>query len=188
MSIYSDREIIKKMKKGKIVIKPFDKNALGSNSYDVHLGEHIATYKDKILDAAKHNTIILKKIPKNGIILKPGVLYLAATQEYTETFGAVPFLDGKSSTGRLGIQIHLTAGKGDAGFKGYWTLEITVPQAVRVYAGMPIGQIFYHTLKGKVKNSYDKKKGAKYSNQPGTPVESMMWRNDFFTKIRESKK
>ena len=46
------------------------------------------------------------------------------TEEYTETHAHVPFLEGKSSTGRLGIDIHATAGKGDVGFCGNWTLEI----------------------------------------------------------------
>lgn len=84
-----------------------------------------------------------------------------------------------SSTGRLGIDIHATAGKGDVGFCGYWTLEISVKQPVRVYAGMPIGQLIYFPVQGEIINPYNKKQSAKYNDQPNRPVESMMWKNTF---------
>ena len=73
-----------------------------------------------------------------------------STLEYTETRRFVPFLEGKSSVGRLGIDIHATAGKGDVGFCNHWTLEISVSQPVRVYAGMPIGQLIYFLVEGEV--------------------------------------
>jgi hypothetical protein len=90
-----------------------------------------------------------------------------------------PFLEGKSSTGRLGIDIHATAGKGDVGFCGNWTLEISVKQAVRVYAGMPIGQLIYFPVDGVIEVKYNQKKTAKYSGQHNKPVESMMWKKCF---------
>ena len=68
--------------------------------------------------------------------------------EYTETHGYVPMIEGRSSIGRLGMFIHVTAGFGDVGFCGYWTLEIFVIHPLRIYAGVPICQIFYHTLHG----------------------------------------
>lgn len=178
--ILSDSEILKGIKSGTILIEPFDRNCLGSNSYDVHLSEHFATYKDQELDAKKHNEIQHFTIPHDeGYILQPNILYLASTIEYTESHQHVPYLEGKSSTGRLGIDIHATAGKGDVGFKGYWTLEISVKQPVRVYPGMPIGQLIYFKVEGTILNPYDKKTDAKYSGQPGKPVESMMWKNTF---------
>jgi dCTP deaminase len=91
----------------------------------------------------------------------------------------VPFLEGKSSTGRLGIDIHATAGKGDVGFCGNWTLEISVKQPVRIYRGMPIGQLIYFPVDGEIEIAYNKKGNAKYSNQPDKPIESMMWKNKF---------
>jgi dCTP deaminase len=91
----------------------------------------------------------------------------------------VPFLEGKSSVGRLGIDIHATAGKGDVGFKNNWTLEISVRQPVRVYKGMPIGQLIYFVVEGVVDTPYDKKKSAKYNKKTIKPVESMMWKNKF---------
>jgi deoxycytidine triphosphate deaminase len=88
-------------------------------------------------------------------------------------------LEGKSSTGRLGIDIHATAGKGDVGFCGHWTLEISVKQPVKIYKGMPIGQLIYFPVEGPIQVSYNQKKNSKYSNQPDKPVESMMWKNKF---------
>ena len=91
----------------------------------------------------------------------------------------VPFLEGKSSTGRLGIDIHATAGKGDVGFCGNWTLEISVKQPVRIYKGMPIGQLIYFPVLGEILVKYNQKKDAKYNGQINKPVESMMWKNKF---------
>ena len=177
--ILTDGEILEEIKKGNILIEPFDRSKLGTNSYDVHLGKYLATYTDKELDAKKHNEIQGFEIPEEGFVLQPGVLYLGVTLEYTETHNHVPFLEGKSSTGRLGIDIHATAGKGDVGFCNTWTLEISVIHPVRVYAGMPIGQLIYFEVKGDIENSYDKKVGAKYNERTLKPVESMMWKNSF---------
>jgi dCTP deaminase len=106
-------------------------------------------------------------------------LYLGVTQEYTETHQHVPFLEGKSSVGRLGIDIHATAGKGDVGFCNHWTLEISVVHPVRVYAGMPIGQLIFFGVEGEVLNPYNRKPSAKYNGRDPRPMESMMWRNNF---------
>lgn len=177
--ILSDSRILEEIKKGTIVVTPFTPESVGSNSVDVHLGENIAVYIDRTLDARSHNRIKHFKIPEDGIILQPDRFYLGVTMEYTETHAHVPFLEGRSSTGRLGIDIHATAGKGDVGFCGYWTLEISVKQPVRVYAGMPIGQLIYFPVQGEIINPYNKKQSAKYNGQPNRPVESMMWKNTF---------
>ena len=177
--IFTDKTILKSIEEKKIVIEPFDRSCLGTNSYDVHLGKYLGTYNDRVLDAKKHNTITHFEIGPEGIVLEPGTLYLGVTEEYTETFNAVPFLEGKSSVGRLGIDIHATAGKGDVGFCNTWTLEISCVQPVRVYAGMPVGQLIYFALEGDVINYYNKKEGAKYNEKTIKPVESMMWKNKF---------
>lgn len=177
--ILSDKQILTEIKNKNIVIKPYRKECLGTNSYDVHLGEWLAVYEDDILDAKKHNKIVHMKIPKEGVVLLPSRLYLGVTEEYTETMTCVPFLEGKSSVGRLGIDIHATAGKGDVGFKNNWTLEISVRQPVRVYTGMPIGQLIYFAVDGEIETTYDKKKSAKYNKKTVKPVESMMWKNKF---------
>jgi dCTP deaminase len=102
---------------------------------------------------------------------------LGVTKEYTETLEHVPFLEGKSSVGRLGIDIHATAGKGDVGFCNTWTLEISVTHKVRVYFGMPIGQLIYFKVFGEIRNYYNIKESAKYNTRTVKPVESMMWKN-----------
>jgi len=177
--ILSDLRILEEMDKGTIKIEPYTRDCLGSNSYDVHLGKYLAVYEADELDARKHNTIRHFEIPDEGIVLTPKEFYLGVTHEYTETHAHVPFLEGKSSTGRLGIDIHATAGKGDVGFCGNWTLEISVKKPVRVYAGMPIGQLIYFPVEGEIEVKYNQKKNAKYSGQPNRPVESMMWKNRF---------
>jgi dCTP deaminase len=179
LMILSDTRILEEIENGNILIEPFRDDCLGSNSYDVHLGKYLATYKDHELDAKKHNKIDFMTIPKEGILLQPNILYLGVTEEYTETHAHVPFLEGKSSVGRLGIDIHATAGKGDVGYCNTWTLEISVTQPVRVYAGMPIGQLIYFSVDGEIKNPYNKKKSAKYTQRTIKPIESMMWKNEF---------
>ena len=177
--ILSDIEIKQAIAEKKIVIEPYRESCLGTNSYDVHLGKTLAVYQDRELDAKKHNKINIFTIPEEGFVIQPGTLYLGVTQEYTETHHTVPFLEGKSSVGRLGIDIHATAGKGDVGFCNYWTLEISCVQPVRIYAGMPIGQLIYFKVEGDIDNYYNKKSNAKYNDKQAIPVESMMWKNKF---------
>ena len=185
--ILTDKRILEEIDSGNIVIDPFDRKYLGSNSYDVHLADSLAIYKDDILDAKKHNEItIFRMHDHEGFLLLPGRLYLAVTQEYTETHTFVPFLEGKSSIGRLGIDIHSTAGKGDVGYCNTWTLEISVKQPVRIYPGMPIGQLIYFEVSGDVLVPYNRKGSAKYNKKTRRPVESMMWKN-FDSKLAGSK-
>lgn len=175
--ILSDKEILLEIQKGTILIEPYRPECLGTNSYDVHLSRFLATYNSQLLDARKHNTIHHFEIPEDGYVLEPGVLYLGSTEEYTETHAHVPFLEGKSSMGRLGIDIHATAGKGDVGFCNHWTLEISCIQPVRIYAGMPVGQLIYFVVQGEIENAYNKKSSAKYNQRTPKPMESMMWKN-----------
>lgn len=177
--ILSDKSILQSIEDGEILIEPFRAECLGTNSYDVHLGKYLATYKNRVLDARSHNEIEEFIIPEEGFVLHPNELYLGVTEEYTETHKHVPFLEGKSSVGRLGIDIHATAGKGDVGFCNTWTLEISCSQPVRIYAGMPIGQLIYFGVEGDIENFYNKKQNAKYIQRTVKPVESMMWKNKF---------
>jgi len=175
--ILTDEQILENIRLGQIVIEPFDRKALGTNSYDVHLGSTLACYEDKVLDAKKHNKLRFFEIPEEGFVLEPDAFYLGVTKEYTESHLHVPFLEGKSSVGRLGIDIHATAGKGDVGFKNHWTLEISVKQPVRVYAGMPVGQLIYFVIEGNILTPYHAKQNAKYNQRQNQPQESMMWKN-----------
>lgn len=175
--ILSDRKILEEIRKGRIVIRPFRRDCLGSNSYDVHLGKFLSTYRDGALDARRPNVVDEIEIPDRGFVLVPGQLYLGATAEYTETHDFVPFLEGKSSVGRLGIDIHSTAGKGDVGFCNYWTLEMSVKLPVRIYKGMPIGQLIYFEVSGEVEHPYATKRSAKYAAVTPHPTPSRMYLN-----------
>lgn len=177
--ILSDLKILEAIEQGLILIDPFRRECLGTNSYDVHLGKYISVYTDRELDARVHHSIEETEIGAEGFLLVPGKLYLGVTEEYTETHHTVPFLEGKSSIGRLGIDIHATAGKGDVGFCNYWTLELSCVQPVRIYAGMPIGQLIYFKVEGEIERAYNKKSDAKYNTRNPKPMESMMWKNKF---------
>ena len=143
-------EILKRVKDGSIVIDPFDEKRLNPNSYDLRLADTLLVYKNKNLplDMAQDRESFPVKIPSEGFRLLPGEIYLGSTVEYTETPDLIPGIEGRSSVGRLGINIHATAGFGDVGFKGTWTLELSVVRAVRIYAGVRICQIYYEPLMG----------------------------------------
>ncbi len=175
--ILTDAAILEAMAQREIVVEPYDRQSLGSNSYDVHLGETLALYKDDVLDASSHNEVEYFDIPAEGFVLRPDQFYLGVTLEYTESHKHVPFLEGKSSIGRLGIDIHATAGKGDIGFCNHWTLEISVKKPVKVFVGMPIGQLIYFDVNGTCDVPYKAKKSAKYNARSALPVESHMFRN-----------
>lgn len=175
--ILTDADIRKEVKSGRIRISGFDERKLGSNSYDLSLSPHLAVYTEETLDAKLDNNIERFEIPSSGFLLQPGELYLGSTAESTSTLHHAPFLEGKSSIGRLGISVHVTAGFGDIGFTGHWTLEITVVKPVRVYAGMPIAQVWFMMPLGVCATSYGRKKDAKYRNQTSLPMPSAMWKN-----------
>lgn len=185
MSKLVDRDILDALQSGDIVIAPFDRAALGTNSYDVHLGPELRTYRTHKGDGffspldCKHSRetdpITIDSV--RGFTLLPGVLYLGSTVEYTETLAHVPMINGKSSCGRLGLSVHVTAGTGDVGFKGHWTLELTVVHALIVYAGMPVAQLLWDTIMTSPEHPYPRA-SSKYTNAhvPG-PQASEMARN-----------
>jgi dCTP deaminase len=133
-----------------IVIDPFVEANLNPNSYNLTLHNELMTYEEIWLDMAKPNRVRRLTIPPEGLKLNPNQLYLGRTVERTETHNLVPMIEGRSSIGRLGLFVHVTAGFGDVGFCGFWTLEMFAVQSVRIYAGVPICQIFYHEIKGPI--------------------------------------
>lgn len=143
-----------------IIIKPYVAEQLNPNSYNLRLHNELLVYKSDVLDPKENNETEILIIPEEGLILEPGKLYLARTLEYTETQGLVPMILGRSSVGRLGITVHITSGFGDIGFCGYWTLQLTCIQKVRIYPNMKICQIFYHNVLGEY-DSYDSNKYQK---------------------------
>ena len=133
-----------------IIIDPFDEANLNPNSYNLTLHDELITYEEVVLDMRKANRVRRLSIPPDGLVLSPNQLYLARTVERTETHNLVPMIEGRSSIGRLGLFVHVTAGFGDVGFCGYWTLEMFAVQPVRIYAGVQICQIIYHQIAGDV--------------------------------------
>lgn len=145
--ILSGKEIEKKLGSD-IIITPFNAKQLNPNSYNLRLHDELLVYNNTILDMRMKNETSMVNIPKSGLLLEPNKLYLGRTVEYTKTHNYVPMLEGRSSVGRLGMFIHVTAGFGDVGFEGYWTLEIFVIQPLIIYPNLEICQIYYHTING----------------------------------------
>ncbi len=144
-------EMIRQNIGGDIIIEPFDPKHLNPNSYNLTLHDEMMTYEEVVLDMRKSNRVRRLTIPAAGIVLNPNQLYLGRTAERTETHNLVPMIEGRSSVGRLGLFVHVTAGFGDVGFCGYWTLEMFAVQPVRIYPGVPICQIFYHQITGEIR-------------------------------------
>ena len=132
------------------------------------------TVRRGCLDAAQENEVVRYKMEDTGFILMPGVGYLMHTQERISTDKYVPILDGKSSIGRLFCFVHVTAGYGDPGFDGQYTLEVAVLQPLVVYPGMRFCQIRFHTLVGEV-DSYKERGNYKDKLAEG-PVPSRSWK------------
>jgi len=131
-------------------IEPFNEEQLNPNSYNLTLHDELLVYEEIVLDMKRPNRYRRITIPEEGMVLQPNQLYLGRTIEYTETHNYVPMLEGRSSIGRLGLFVHVTAGFGDVGFCGFWTLEMFAVQPVRIYPGVQVCQIFYHAVEGDV--------------------------------------
>jgi dCTP deaminase len=164
--ILSGKEIKKRMGSD-IKITPYNESQLNPNSYNLKLHKDLLVYDNHVLDMKKPNTAHPIELPEEGLTLSPNTLYLGRTIEYTETDNLVPMLEGRSSIGRLGLFVHITAGFGDVGFKGFWTLEIFCVQPIKIYPNIEICQVFYHTIEGEffkyVSNKYQNNKGVQAS-------------------------
>ena len=145
-------EITRRVAEGTIVLDPFDPARVGPNSYDLRLGRRLLYTKGPLSVAAppQMTEALLPEYDGStpGFVLEPGTLYLGATAEYTESHGVVPFVDGRSSAGRLGLAVHVTAGRGDVGFKGHFTLELFVVVPLEIWAYARVAQIYYHPVDG----------------------------------------
>ncbi|PCJ61243.1 MAG: dCTP deaminase [Planctomycetota bacterium] len=170
--ILSGKEIKNNLDKN-IIIQPYNDDQLNPNSYNLTLHSELLVYQNNTLDMKKENKADSITIPEEGLILEPNRLYLGRTVEYTESHTFVPMLEGRSSIGRLGLFIHITAGFGDVGFKGYWTLEIFCVQPIKVYPNVEVCQIYYHSLLG----DFDKYESGKYQNNHG--IQASLLYKDF---------
>jgi dCTP deaminase len=188
MAKLSGSKIAEEVCQGRIIIRPFNEEYMGPNSYDLTLGPNISRYRstpfnyhdvpdpNKVLpdpnllvplDIKKPNPVEEYRIPDDGLVLLPGELYLGHTNEVAGSCSYVPCIEGRSSLARLGIQIHLTAGFGDVGFVAQWTLEISVVRPVRIYKDIRVCQIYFDTIEGNI----DKMYAGKYKDSRGV-VES----------------
>jgi dCTP deaminase len=175
--VLTDGEILKNIKSGNIVIDPFDTKYLNPNSVDLTLNRVCKIYDTDKLDCKKPNQTKTFAIPDDGFELQPGELYLYSCNErigVKENICATVM--GKSSLGRLGLDIHVCAGFIDTGFEGSLVLEMRVIKPLTIYPDQKICQVKFEYTVGKVLESYDEKSGSKYYNQSGV-VESQMHKN-----------
>lgn len=166
-----------------IKIEPYHEDQVNPNSYNLTLHDEMLVYEEIILDMKRPNRFRRMTIPAEGMVLQPNQLYLARTIEYTETRNFVPMLEGRSSIGRLGLFVHVTAGFGDVGFCGFWTLEMFAVQPVRIYPGVQVCQIFYHSIEGEVTDYKSSKYQHNTDIQPSMLYKELGIRDDNQMKL-----
>lgn len=135
---------------GEITIEPFCEDHVGPNSYDFTLGIRCKVYENSELDAAKDNPTRDFIVNSDGIVLEPGRIYLFNTAEIIGSSHFVPIIRGRSSVGRLGLFVHITADLIDIGSCNQLTLQLTAVQPVHVYPGMLIGQVTFWCVEGAI--------------------------------------
>jgi dCTP deaminase len=169
--ILVDWQILDRIRRGHIRVDPFDPNLIQPNSMDVRLGDHFVWYNegDAVIDPFDHESITFEitQTRAPSLVIPPGLFLLAETLESIQLpDNIVASIEGKSSIARLGVELHQTGGWIDAGFRGSITLEMcnVNQRPVRMYAGMPIGQLVFYTTE-RAERPYDKKGDAKYLDQ-----------------------
>lgn len=167
--ILTGPEITEAASDGRIRIAPFHGEQVNPNSYNVRLGDTLLTYTGNVVDAHSANPTRAVKIAEEGFVLQPDQLYLGHTVERIGSDHYVPLLFGRSSVGRLGLFVEITAPIGDIGFHGQWTLMLSAVRPLRVYPGMKIGQIMFFVSQGEI-DLYE----GKYQAATG-PQESRYW-------------
>lgn len=153
--------IVNEVKNGKIVIDPFVLEQVNPNSYNFRLGKTLKVYNDYELDTSIPNETTQIIIPENGLVIDPNILYLGCTEETMGSNYYVPIIRGRSSTGRIGLFVHITADLIDIGSINKWTLMLHSVQPVKIYPGMVIGQVTFWTVKGKINLYNGKYQGSK---------------------------
>lgn len=177
--VLSDSEILKEIESGNLSITPFSIDMLGPNSYDVTINKSVKIspiIHDSVLDCKKDNSNAFKEFEMNdtGLILYPDELNIAHINETVKIPNHLcANIDGKSSLGRLGLSVHVTAGFIDSDFRGQIVLEITATLPIRIYPNMPIAQIKFFEVKGQVLNPYGSRKNSKYQGQTGNQLSQM---------------
>jgi len=160
--ILTKQEILRQVSKRNITISPFDTNLLNPNSYNYRLDCELLEF-DIPLDCKKKSMPKKITLTDDGYILQPNKLYLANTYESIGSTKFVTQLIGRSSVGRLGLFLQITAPLGHVGTNHNWTLELKVVQPVKIYPLMKIGQVTFWKIKGRKNNNYINGEYKKYS-------------------------
>lgn len=184
--ILSDRDIKKAIATGEITIDPYDEKNLQPASVDLHLGRFFCTFnaiKEAVIDPRTplDDAMLHHEIPYGeAFVMHPGGFALGLILERTGVCDSmVGRLEGKSSVGRLGMLIHVTAGFLDPGNELHMTLELhnTADIPVLLLPGMPIAQMAFERLSSPVERPYGSGSlTSKYSGDT-RPVASQMYRN-----------
>lgn len=176
--LLSGARIAQEVEAGRLIVEPFQRDQLNPNSYDLTLADCLVSYRAQawrgryVLDMRRPHPTVEHRILQDGYLLEPQKLYLGRSVEWTSSPYYVPMLEGRSSIGRLGLSVHTTAGFGDRGFRGHWTLELSVVQPLVIYPGVRIAQLCFWEVDqgGPV---YE----GKYLNERNTPpLPSKLWR------------
>jgi dCTP deaminase len=146
--ILTGKEIKKQVMQERIHISPFIEENINPNSYNYRLHEDILEILDFPIDPKAEPNFRKIKIGEEGYVLQPGRLYLGSTMEEIGSDHYVTSLIGRSSVGRMGLFLQITADLGHLGAKHRWTLELKVVQPLIVYPKMKIGQVSFWTVEG----------------------------------------
>lgn len=159
--ILTGNEICKEVKKGKIIIEPFDKRNITTNTYDLALGSEYLVYLEKVLDPRKNNRYEIKKIPNKGHKMNKGDFILGHSHETIGSKHYVPIIHARSGIARLGLFVHITSDLIDIGSIGNITFQLYATRSIVLYPGMKIGQVSFWVPKGKIELYDGKYQGSK---------------------------
>lgn len=137
-----------------IVISPSTNILVNPNSVNLTLNEELGIYTDEVIDVKKENAMKIVKIGDEGYQFQKGEIYLARTNEWTETNNLIPMISGRSSLGRNGIHVHSSACMGSIGYKGYWHIAARPVNNITIQKNMQFCQLYYLTPEGEVNVEY----------------------------------
>ncbi|WP_434099617.1 dCTP deaminase [Streptomyces sviceus] len=144
--ILTGKAIAEAVADGDIVIDPFDTERINPNSYNYRLGEEIyQVHADSDGDGFRQELLEPKE---NRVLLRKRQLYLGHTLEQIGSGRYVTSLIGRSSIGRLGLFVQLSADLGHQGAVHRWTLELLPALDIYVYPGQIIGQVSFWDTQG----------------------------------------
>lgn len=175
--ILSDASILERLRDGSLAIDPLDDLELQVQpaSVDLRLGE-IVTVPHHV-ERARHypgglwTGYLADDEPWDGWRLHSHAFTIACTLERVRIPpDLVGVVDGRSTYGRLGLAVHVTAGYIDPGFEGQITLELVnhSHEHIHLKRGDRIAQLRLHTMTQPSARPYGHpSRGSKYQGQLG---------------------